>query len=68
MDYRLPDLNGLDVISVLRELLPASQFILISGEETFLEGATIQNTNTLAILRKPFSSKQVAGYIQNKFH
>jgi len=68
MDYRLPDLNGLDVISVLRELLPASQFILISGEETFLEGATIKNTNTLAILRKPFSSKQVAGYIQNKFH
>ncbi len=67
MDYNLPGMDGLKVIEHLRKLLPETKFIMISGDDGFLEHATVEATATLTILKKPFSSGQVASYIRNSF-
>jgi CheY-like chemotaxis protein len=67
MDYNLPDLDGLKVIGHLQKLLPKTKFIMITGDDGYPGKVPVEATETLAVLKKPFSSSTVANYIRNSF-
>ena len=66
MDYHLPGITGLDAISVIRCILPEVPVILLTGDKKFTRTATTMNTDTLAILTKPFPIESIGQFIRNR--
>lgn len=64
MDYNLPDVDGLETVSSIRRFLPNAIMIMMSVVDDFCELATIQNTHTDGILRKPLPISSIARFIQ----
>lgn len=57
VDYRLPDLTGLDVAFRLRGLLPALPIILMSGVLEGLERESLDKGGIKVFVNKPLSLK-----------
>lgn len=68
MDYKLPDVNGLETVSSIRRFLPDAIIVMMSVVDDFCELATIQNTQTDGILRKPLPISSIARFIQARLN
>ena len=63
MDFNLPKMNGLDAITAMKQILPDTTYIMISGCPGFCRVATVKNTKTYAVLQKPISMNGIARFI-----
>jgi two-component system, NtrC family, response regulator HydG len=54
VDLRMPDLGGLDVLRVVRELAPECQIVLMSGEATIDSALEAARIGAIDYLTKPF--------------
>jgi CheY-like chemotaxis protein len=52
MDYRMPEMNGLDAADQIRKLFPDTRIVIVTGYDEIRERALV---NGLAFLHKPFS-------------
>ena len=66
MDYCLPGMNGADSIAAMRRFIPETTFIMISGSEAVHRAATTENTETVAVLKKPVSIGGITRFIKTK--
>lgn len=66
LDYRLPDINGLEVAKEISSLSPQSKVVMITGDADFYEKATLANTGSLTVLKKPISPSSIARFICNR--
>jgi len=65
MDYNLPDANGIKTIEEIRTFLPKVEVIMMSGHDDFIDKATLSNTGSIAVLKKPLSVETISRYIHN---
>jgi len=54
VDYKLPQMNGLELIAAIRELDTATQFIVVSGYRDDEMAATAERLGVFEIFGKPF--------------
>jgi len=66
MDYRLPGMNGLQSIDVMKQFLPDTVFIVVTGVDAFRNQATIDSTQVYSILQKPLNIDVIARFIHTK--
>ena len=66
LDYRLPDMNGLEVAKNIRKISPQSKIVIITGDADFYQEATRANTGSIAVLKKPISPSSIARFIGNR--
>ena len=64
-DLRLPDMSGLDVLSLIREKEPCSLIILITAHATPEITAEAVSRGAVDVLSKPFFPSDVLGLLEN---
>ena len=64
VDYQLPDGNGLEVVSLLRQAFPRVRLIMMSGSEEPLVSHHRLGMQVCDFLKKPFSYGQLDALVQ----
>jgi DNA-binding NtrC family response regulator len=63
LDYRLPDVHNLSLLSALRRLSPASRIILMSGEATLDLALRALALGASCVVRKPIDMRDVPALV-----
>jgi CheY-like chemotaxis protein len=63
-DLTMPEMNGWETLTALRNLCPALPVVLVSGHDEEQAMADAHQDRPDAFLHKPFSRKELAGVIQ----
>lgn len=64
-DYRMPTIDGLELIEMLRDRQSDASFILISGEcDLTLALQAVNNHNVMAVLCKPWNLEELSSTLQ----
>ena len=58
-DLRLPDMNGMDVIKLVKEKWPATEVVVITGYSSIDSAVTSMKLGAYDYLPKPFSEDQI---------
>lgn len=64
-DLRMPGMNGLEVLSTVRDLQPDLPFVLVSGHATEEDVSKAEELGASGFLSKPFSGPQLTELIGN---
>ena len=67
IDYRMPEMTGLDLIVMLRQECCNVPVIMMTGYPATEERVSSQSLGVFAILKKPLSSEQLAGVVDEVF-
>jgi Response regulator len=59
IDVHMPQMNGLEVQSQLREVSPSTRVIIFTGKYDPLVRSTAMNAGALAFLTKPFDDEEL---------
>ena len=59
IDVHMPQMNGLEVQSQLREISPSTRVIIFTGKYDPLVRSTAMNAGALAFLTKPFDDEEL---------
>src|SRR5688572_15539427 len=60
VDYRMPDVNGLDLITDLQRYLPEATYIVVSGEcDLDLALEAVNNRQVANVLSKPWDNEEL---------
>jgi two-component system response regulator HydG len=59
VDVHMPQMNGLEVQSQLREVSPSTRVIIFTGKYDPLVRSTAMNAGALAFLTKPFDDEEL---------
>ena len=64
LDYRLPDLNGLQVLSAIRAVSPRSRVVLMTAYGTPEVAAEAVRLGAICVVDKPIEMEDVAALVQ----
>ena len=67
-DFRMPGMNGMQLIAELKRLRPAMPVVLISGWSVPAAGYPSQRPQPDGLLSKPVSSSQLAATLVQVMH
>jgi len=59
LDMKLPDLSGLDILRIAREIKPLTQVILITGYSTVQNAVEAMKSGAFDFLTKPFTDEEL---------
>jgi FixJ family two-component response regulator len=59
IDVHMPQMNGLEVQSQLREVSPSTRVIIFTGKDDPLVRSTAMNAGALAFFTKPFDDEEI---------
>jgi FixJ family two-component response regulator len=59
IDVHMPQMNGLEVQSQLREVSPSTRVIIFTGKDDPLVRSTALNAGALAFFTKPFDDEEI---------
>jgi FixJ family two-component response regulator len=59
VDVHMPQMNGLEVQSRLREVSPSTRVIIFTGKDDPLVRSTALNAGALAFFTKPFDDEEI---------
>jgi FixJ family two-component response regulator len=59
IDVHMPQMNGLEVQSQLREISPSTRVIIFTGKYDPLVRSTAMNAGALAFFTKPFDDEEI---------
>jgi two-component system response regulator HydG len=59
IDVQMPQMNGLEVQSQLREVSPSTRVIIFTGKDDPLVRSTALNAGASAFLTKPFDDEEI---------
>jgi DNA-binding response OmpR family regulator len=66
LDYRMPDLNGLELYARMREIDPTTKALLLTANhEQFTEGKQIEGQDYLKVITKPISNEKLLAEIDS---
>ena len=66
LDYRMPDLNGLELFARMREMDPTARALLLSANhEQFIEGKQIEGRYCLKVITKPISNEKLLAEVDS---
>lgn len=63
-DLRMPELDGFEVLRLVKEIAPEIPFILISGHATSEDVAIAKGLGSAGFLGKPFTVDQLKGALK----
>src|ERR1700730_4914953 len=63
VDLMLPDINGLDVLRAIRDIDPACQIILMTGQSSVDTAIEAVKLGALDYIGKPFDLKRLGGLL-----
>ena len=66
IDIRLPDMEGVELLTKMRETVPKTRKIMITGYPTMQNAVTALNSKADAYLIKPVDIKKLLGIIQEQ--
>ena len=66
LDIRLPDMEGVELLTKMRETVPKTRKIMITGYPTMQNAVTALNSKADAYLIKPVDIKNLLGLIQEQ--
>lgn len=66
LDIRLPDMEGVELLTKMRETVPKTRKIMITGYPTMQNAVTALNSKADAYLIKPVDIKKLLGLIQEQ--
>lgn len=64
-DIKMPMISGLELAQRVRELRPATQFVILSGYDSFEYAREAINYNIISYLLKPISSEELSAELFN---
>lgn len=65
LDIRMPELNGIEALRIIREIEPKTLAITFSGNANTEEKQNALNAGAIASLDKPFSIDSLVGYLSD---
>lgn len=63
LDLHLPDMNGMDILQLIRSTAPDTKIIIISGESLSREARKIVEENAVVYFDKPFDLDEVRSVV-----
>jgi DNA-binding NtrC family response regulator len=66
LDIRLPDIEGVDLLKLLKEYVPRTRKIMLTGYPTLQNAVTSVNKNADAYLFKPVDVKELLGIVKEQ--
>ena len=66
IDYRMPNLNGLELFARIREINPTARALLLTANhEQFTEGKQIEGQDYLKVITKPISNEKLLAEVDS---
>jgi DNA-binding NtrC family response regulator len=66
LDIRLPDIEGVELLKLLKEYIPRTRKIMLTGYPTLKNAVTSVNKNADAYLFKPVDVKELLGIVKEQ--